>query len=96
MTPRRRWRGQREPVRYCSERCRRTPLGSVDHALERAILELLDNRAAGDSICPSEAARRLVTRGAVVIIQQGCVVDPSTARGPVRLRRPRAGETPSP
>jgi len=35
------------------------------------------------------AARRLVARGEVEITQGGRVVDPSTARGPVRVRRAR-------
>lgn len=39
------------------------------------------------------AARRLVARGEVVITQGGAVVDPSTAKGPVRVRRvPQAVE----
>ncbi len=33
------------------------------------------------------AARRLVAQGAIVITQQGTVVDPSRAKGPIRLRR---------
>jgi len=33
------------------------------------------------------AARRLVDAGVVVITQNGRVVDPSTARGPIRVRR---------
>ena len=33
-----------------------------------------------------QAARRLVVRGAVEIVQGGKVVDPSTARGPIRIR----------
>jgi hypothetical protein len=33
------------------------------------------------------AARRLVARGDVVITQGGRVVDPSTAKGPLRIRR---------
>ena len=33
------------------------------------------------------AARRLVASGDVEIIQQGRVVDPSTAQGPIRIRR---------
>lgn len=37
------------------------------------------------------AARRLVARGELEIVQAGRVVDPSTARGPIRLRRPRGG-----
>jgi hypothetical protein len=35
------------------------------------------------------AARRLVDRGEVEILQRGRVVDPSTAKGPVRIRRAR-------
>ncbi len=33
------------------------------------------------------AARRLVAAGDVVITQKGKVVDPSTAKGPIRIRR---------
>lgn len=33
------------------------------------------------------AARRLVDRGEVEIVQGGRVVDPSTAKGPIRIRR---------
>jgi len=33
------------------------------------------------------AAHRLVAEGQIEIVQQGRVVDPSTARGPIRLRR---------
>jgi hypothetical protein len=33
-----------------------------------------------------EAARRLVARGLVEITQQGRVVEPSSARGPIRIR----------
>ena len=34
-----------------------------------------------------QAARRLVEAGEVVITQGGKVVDPETARGPIRVRR---------
>lgn len=37
------------------------------------------------------AARRLVARGELEIVQGGRAVDPSTARGPIRLRLDRAG-----
>ena len=33
------------------------------------------------------AARRLVAQGEVDILQAGRVVDPSTAKGPIRIRR---------
>jgi hypothetical protein len=36
-----------------------------------------------------EAAGRLAAAGAVEVTQQGEVVDVATARGPVRIRRPR-------
>lgn len=34
------------------------------------------------------AARRLVVKNQLEITQQGRIVDPSTAKGPIRLRRP--------
>lgn len=74
--------------------------------LERIILDLLDQRAADASICPSDAARaaapddwrplmqpvrdaaaRLAAAGLVEVAQGGEVVDVTTARGPVRIRR---------
>jgi hypothetical protein len=80
----------------------------VDGALERTIDALLDQRRAGTTICPSEAARavdpdgwrelmpaaraaagRLAASGQVEVTQRGEVVDVATARGPVRVRRPR-------
>jgi hypothetical protein len=100
------WARNWESVRYCSDACRRRKVGVTDRDLERSILELLDQRANGASICPSEAARavggddwrtlmeparraarRLVAVGKVEITQGGAVVDPSTAKGPIRIRR---------
>ena len=102
---RKKWERDWENVKYCSDACRRRGLRDTDHALERAILDLLSKRAAGATICPSEAARvvdhvkwetlmddtrraanRLVISGRIVITQGGKVVDPSTAKGPIRLR----------
>ncbi len=88
---------------------------NIDRALEAQILDLLEHRAPGKTICPSEAARavaydsgtdgddgwrelmeparaaagRLVEAGEVEMTQSGEVVDPTTARGPIRLRRIR-------
>jgi hypothetical protein len=41
-----------------------------------------------------QAARRLVGRGQIEITQGGAVVDPSRARGPIRLRRVVAAPEP--
>lgn len=92
-------------MRYCSDACRRRRREDRGE-LEAAILALLDQRAGGATICPSEvarqrggdtwrelmepvreAARRLVAAGEVEITQGGRVVDPSTAKGPIRIRR---------
>ena len=107
MAWRRKWAANWDQVRYCSDACRRTKVGDVDRRLESAILDLLGQRAARATICPSEAARavagegewrelmeparraarRLVATGEVEIVQGGRVVDPSTARGAIRIRR---------
>jgi hypothetical protein len=92
-------------VRFCSDACRRRKPTTADRTLEEAIVGLLSKRAAGATICPSEAARavfpddwrdrmedarraarRLVSEGRIEITQGGRVVDPSTAKGPIRLR----------
>lgn len=107
---RKKWERDWEQVRYCSKACRRAGSPAMDDLLENTILELLEQRRAGATICPSEAARRafpddwrphmeavrqaarrLVERGEIEITQKGRVVDPSTARGPIRLRKVRRG-----
>jgi len=102
-----------DEVRYCSDACRRQRPGPRDRALEAAIIALLDERARGATICPSEAARRvagadeaawralmeparraarrLVVAGAIEVLQGGRAVDPSRAKGPIRLRRAASG-----
>jgi hypothetical protein len=103
---RRAWADSWDQVRYCSHRCRRRGRKPVDDALEAAIVDLLDRRPGGATICPSEAARvvggedwrllmqdvrsaarRLVAAGKIEITQRGRPVDPSEAKGPIRLRR---------
>lgn len=107
---RKKWERNWDSVRYCSDACRRRRLRPIDDELATAILTLLDHRAGGATICPSEAARRvadqrtvddwrtlmeptraaarrLVASGDLEIVQGGRVVDPSTAKGPIRLRR---------
>lgn len=101
---RKKWERSWGEVRYCSEGCKRGVSGE-GAAMEGAILELLGARKHGATICPSEAARkvmgerwregmeearraarRLVVAGKVEITQGGRVVDPSRARGAIRVR----------
>lgn len=103
---RKKWSRSWEDVRYCSDRCRKSPIREIDRRLERAILSLLAARPRNATVCPSEAAhdispegwrdlleparaaaRRLHAQGNVDILQHGQRVDPSLARGPIRLRR---------
>jgi hypothetical protein len=102
---RKKWERDWGQVKYCSKACRKRGATKTDVALEQAILALLRQRAAGVTICPSEAARvvggedwrglmqparaaarRLVAAQKVVITQGGRVVDPSTAKGAIRVR----------
>jgi hypothetical protein len=102
---RKKWERDWESVRYCGDACRRSKNSDIGIRLETRIMELLGARRAGDTICPSEAARairaddwrplmeparaaarRLVAAGKIDITQKGRVVDPSTAKGPIRLR----------
>lgn len=103
---RKKWERCWDEVKYCSDACRRSKPSDADRKMEDAIVGLLSKRAAGATICPSEAARevfpdgwadrmedarraarRLVAAGRIEIVQGGRVVDPSTAKGPIRLRR---------
>ncbi|GAB5448164.1 DUF3253 domain-containing protein [Gymnodinialimonas sp.] len=70
-----------------------------DRDIAAALLDLAARRGAGKSFCPSEVARglsddwrplmprvRAVAAGLpLVATQRGVVVDPQTARGPIRL-----------
>lgn len=108
---RKKWERDWDQVRYCSTACRKRGVNDVDRRLEAAITDLLGQRAASSSICPSDAARavggedeeawralmeparraarRMVARGEVEVTQGGRVVDPSTAKGAIRIRRAR-------
>ena len=85
---RKKWERDWDQVRYCSDRCRKQKLTPVDVQLEATILDLLASDDDWRSLMePSRmAARRLVNQGEVVITQKGHVVDPSTAKGPIRIR----------
>jgi len=107
---REKWADNWDEVKYCSDACRKRKVTKVDRELEAKILELLAQRAATSTICPSDAARavgadvdnpeawrelmeparraarRLVASDVVTITQGGKPVDPSRARGPIRIR----------
>jgi len=57
MRWRKAWARNWPAVRFCSDACRQRKVTSQDRDLESAIISLLDQRTAGATICPSEAAR---------------------------------------
>ncbi|MCG6943186.1 MAG: DUF2256 and DUF3253 domain-containing protein [Thiohalocapsa sp.] len=59
----RKWTRDAESVNYCSDACRKRGLSARDRHIEQIILDLLEQRAAEASICPSEVARRLAADG---------------------------------
>jgi hypothetical protein len=54
---RKEWEKDWDVMKYCSDACRGHKPGETDAALEATILELLAERDAGMTICPSEAAK---------------------------------------
>ncbi len=59
ITWRRRWARNWAQVCYCSRACRSGRGTELNRRLEETIVALLDQRPAGSSICPSEAARSI-------------------------------------
>lgn len=57
---RKKWERDWDNIKVCSEACRKGRLDATDVALERAIMDLLATRRGGGTICPSEAARRIM------------------------------------
>ncbi|MGN6090635.1 MAG: DUF3253 domain-containing protein, partial [Actinomycetales bacterium] len=57
MVWRKKWERDWDQVRYCSDACRRQKVSPQDQQLEAAILDLLAQRPATATMCPSEAAR---------------------------------------
>lgn len=100
---RKKWERDWQHVRYCSDGCRRRKLTTTDRQLEETLVGLCERstsvcpseaaRAVGGEdwrplMEPARmAARRLVAAGTHVITQRGRVVDPSTAKGPIRVAR---------
>ena len=97
------WEHNWDEVRYCAggirpvdEQLTRSILDLLaDRASGATICPSEAARAVGgekwrDLMEPARrAARRLVDAGEVEITQRGTVVDPSTAKGPIRIRRAR-------
>ena len=63
ITWRKKWERDWDSVKFCSDACRAHKPGAQDRLLEETILRLLQERGAGKTICPSEAARTIAGSG---------------------------------
>lgn len=106
IEPRKKWADNWENIKYCSERCRRNKNSSQYEAQILELLkirgagkticpsEVLVGEQKKDKALMEAvriSARLLVAQGKIVITQSGKVVDPSTAKGAIRLKLVRSG-----
>lgn len=101
MEMRKSWKKNWEDVKYCSERCRRSKnKPSYENEILNLLRSrgrnktICPSEVLGDGEKSNkevmelvrQSARRLVQKDLIEIVQGGQVVDPSTAKGPIRLR----------
>ncbi len=98
---RKKWAKNWNEIKYCSDECRKNK-NKFDYS--KPIIDLLNTRSSGATICPSEvlpqdlksdatymehvrrSARLLAADNQIEITQSGRAVDPTSFRGPIRLR----------
>ncbi len=101
IEPRKKWEKNWDEIKYCSDRCRKNKnvFRYEDQILDLLKSRGRDKTICPSEVLPIEqksdkmimenvrsAARRLVAEGKIVITQKGVIVDPSTAKGPIRLK----------
>lgn len=101
IEPRKKWLANWDEIKYCSEKCRRSKNSpQYDDALMELLKkrgagkticpseilteDLKQNKDIMEQV--RQAARRLVAKNKIEITQNGQIVDPSSAKGPIRLR----------
>ncbi len=101
IEPRKKWEKNWDQIKYCSEKCRKnkkndnfeieilTKLKARGAGKTICPSEVLEDSQKQDMALMEKvrsAARRLVADGKILITQNGVRVDPSTAKGPIRLK----------
>ena len=104
MTFRKRWAKNWIQIKYCSDQCRNSKTKSNFEEEILALLkkrgpdkticpsEVLSDELKQDHVAMEavrQAARRLVAKDQIIIMQKGHEVEPSTAKGPIRLKLKR-------
>ncbi len=98
---RKKWAKTFDQIKYCSEKCRRNKNKTNYEQQILDLLQargadkticpsevLLEEQKQNKEIMEAvrSSARLLVSQGLIVFTQKGQVVDPSTAKGPIRLK----------
>jgi len=98
---RKKWQKNWDEIKYCSDRCRKNKVDDdyelkilellLKRRAEKTICpsEILNEDQKQNHVFMEKvraAARRLVAQGKIIITQKGVTVDPSTAKGPIRLK----------
>lgn len=106
ITPRKKWNKNFDEVKYCSDACRKNKKNKNYESAILDLLNTrgADKSICPSEVLPVElkqdkqemelvraSARLLVAKGSIVITQQGQIVDPSTAKGPIRLKLNKRG-----
>ena len=101
IEPRKKWLQNWDQIKYCSEKCRRNKNVNPYETQILELLkargagkticpsEVLPNEQKKDKNIMENvrvSARLLVSQGKIVFMQNGHIVDPSTAKGPIRLK----------
>lgn len=101
IEPRKKWAKNWNEIKYCSDKCRssKKSINFENAILDLLKKRGAGKTICPSEVLPDEqkkdqhvmeqvriSARHLVSRGKIVIMQSGQVVDPSTAKGPIRLK----------
>ena len=101
IEPRKKWEKIWDQIKYCSDRCRKNkkPEDYRSQILELLKSRGNNKTICPSEILPEDqksnkttmekvriSARHLVAEGKIQILQNGRAVDPSTAKGPIRLK----------
>lgn len=101
IEPRKKWAKNWDEIKFCSEKCRRNKktVQYETQILELLKSRGADKTICPSEVLPDHlkqdknvmesvrsSARILASQGKIVFTQKGQVVDPSTAKGPIRLK----------
>lgn len=101
IEPRKKWKNNWDEIKFCSEKCRKNKntFNYENQIMNLLKARGFDKTICPSEVLPNElkknkevmeqvrqSARKLVAKGDILITQGGHAVDPSTAKGAIRLK----------